>query len=690
MSLRKRRPRLSRRPSLLVLLLLGLGALLGAAGLDANAQDPVGARAGGLQARWSRDTVLVAFKANAPLAARLRAAGRLSLAAVPQAASTHFATLRIDPAAQAAGATVENTLAALRRDPTVRYAEPNYIRRATLLPNDPRFNELYGLNNTGQLGGAAGADIGAAAAWDTTTGSSSVIVAVIDTGVDYTHEDLTSNILRDGSGTVVGYDYANNSPDPMDDHSHGTHVAGTIGARGNNGIGVVGVNWNVKIMPLKFLDATGSGSDSDAALAIDFAVAHGANVINASWGGSDAGQTLLEAIQRARDAGVIFCAAAGNDGANNDTTPFYPASFNQQSSNVVAVAATNRQDALASFSNYGASTVDIAAPGVAILSTTPAAIVGSAYSSFSGTSMATPHVSGAFALVRAAFPNLSLADWKARILTNVDHPAAIAGLVATGRLDVGKAIGTASAPPPDTWEADDTPSQARAVSSGQVGAHTFHVAGDVDWVKFTVAAGAAGTMLTSGLAGTTDTVLELYDTNGTTLLKSDDNSGGGKASRITYTFTRAGTYFLKVREFGGRGGNGYAYNLTVTWSNPAPKPDAWEVDNTPTQARMVLSGQVGAHTFHVAGDVDWVKFTVLRAGATATITTSALLGSTDTVLDLYSTNGATLLRSDDNGGGGKASRISYTFSRAGTYFVRVREAAGRGGAGYGYSLTVRW
>ncbi|MBI3910443.1 MAG: S8 family serine peptidase, partial [Armatimonadetes bacterium] len=219
---------------------------------------------------------------------------------------------------------------------------------------------------------------------------------------------------------------------------HGTHVAGTIGARGNNSVGVTGICHTVKIMPLKFLDAEGSGSSADAILAIDFARTHGARIMNNSWGSGGFSQLLLEAIQRARDAGILIVAAAGNEGLNNDDAPFFPASNNIFTDNVVSVAATDRNDLLASFSNFGQNSVDIAAPGVAILSTTP----GDTYRTFSGTSMATPHVSGAAALLLARYPFLTPAQLKARLLFNVDRPSTLAGKVATGRLNVNQALVT--------------------------------------------------------------------------------------------------------------------------------------------------------------------------------------------------------------------------------------------------------
>lgn len=384
------------------------------------------------------DTVLVVFNDGAISRARLDALNQLGLTADPQVKSPYFVRARITPAARAAGATVESTVAALRALPAVRYAGPDYLVHTCTFPNDPHFSQQWGLYNTGQTGGKAAADIGAPAAWDSSTGSASVIVAVVDTGVDYHHEDLSANIYRDGGGNVIGYDYANNDSDPADDNGHGTHVSGIIGAVGNNGIGVTGVCWNVRIMPVKFLDASGNGSISNAILAIDFARTHGAKIINASWGspGNDYGLQL--AIGRAKTAGILFVAAAGNYGWDNDQFDFYPASYRNlpDDSNVVAVAATNDTDTLAYFSNFGARKVDIAAPGQDILSTLP----GNTYGTLSGTSMAAPQVSGAAALLLSRFPALSLDQLKQRLLGSVTFSPSLRNEVVTGRLNIAGAI----------------------------------------------------------------------------------------------------------------------------------------------------------------------------------------------------------------------------------------------------------
>ena len=323
--------------------------------------------------------------------------------------------------------------------------EPNYTVHADLVPNNPDFSLLWGLSK-----------INAPTAWNTTTGSNATVVAVVDTGVNYAHPCLAGNMWVN-PGNIPGDTYAQDvhginalsgSGDPMDDNGHGSHVSGTIGAVGNDAIGVVGVNWQVKIMGLKFLDSTGSGTTADAITCYQYAInmkQHGVNirVINDSWGGSDFSQALEDVIVQAADAGILSVCAAGNSAANTDVSPQYPSAF--PVAGIVAVAASDQNDNPAYFTNYGAKTVHLAAPGVNIYST----YLGTEYATLSGTSMATPHVSGSAALVLAAFPSLSVAGLKALLLASVDPLPQWAGLcVSGGRLDVAKALAGATPPPP--------------------------------------------------------------------------------------------------------------------------------------------------------------------------------------------------------------------------------------------------
>ena len=312
---------------------------------------------------------------------------------------------------------VETFAAYLASHHDVLSFSPNYVVYADLLPDDPDFSMLWGLHNTGQTGGTPDADIDAPEAWEVATGSADIVVAVIDTGVDYTHPDLADNIWTnpgeiagnglddDGNGfvdDVHGYDFCNEDGDPMDDNRHGTHVAGTIAGVGDNGQGVTGVNWSSSIMALKFLSARGSGSASDAVRAVNYATMMKSvydvevRLTSNSWGGGPYSQELRDAIEASGDAGVLFIAAAGNvsvySPADNDQTPHYPSSYDL--GNIIAVAASDHNDGLANFSHYGATSVDLAAPGTNIYSTVP----DGGYTSLNGTSMATPHVAGVVAL----------------------------------------------------------------------------------------------------------------------------------------------------------------------------------------------------------------------------------------------------------------------------------------------------
>lgn len=353
----------------------------------------------------------------------------------------------------------------MNNDPEIEYAEPNYIYHIDAIPNDPGFSILYGLHNTGQTGGTADADMDAAEAWDIQTGSSDVVIAVIDTGVNYKHEDLSSNVWTNpgeiaGNGVdddlngyiddTIGWDFANSDNDPFDDNGHGTHVAGTIGAAGNNNKGVVGVNWNVRLMPLKFLDLGGSGSTANAINAINYATRMGVDVMSNSWGGFGFSQALMDTISAANDAGILFVAAAGNNGGNNDANPFFPASYDVP--NVVSVAATDHSDSKAGFSNFGSVSVDLGAPGVKIFSTLPngtcANCNSTGYGYLSGTSMAAPQVSGAAGLIKAQFPSLTSNEIKTRLLGSVDiTPSLEAVTVTGGRLNALNSLEADSAPP---------------------------------------------------------------------------------------------------------------------------------------------------------------------------------------------------------------------------------------------------
>jgi hypothetical protein len=319
---------------------------------------------------------------------------------------------------------------------------------AAATPNDPRWSQLWGMKT-------GGAGTSAELAWNTTTGSSDVVVGILDTGIDATHPDLAPNVWNNRTGVggcgygTHGYDFVSNDCAPVDDDDHGTHVAGTIGAVGSNGVGVTGMNWHVSLMSLKMLDRNGDGTLSDALAAMDWAVQAkraGVNVrvLNASWGSdlSPGGRSVIDdELDYLRRNGILFVAAAGNDGLDVEQVPIYPCASPMD--NVVCVAAIDESGRIASFSDYGAQSVDIAAPGVDIWSTVP--VVDGGYAAYQGTSMATPHVTGAAALVLSADPSLGYAGLRSRLLAAVDpfvspDPDPARTVNRGGWLDVCKAV----------------------------------------------------------------------------------------------------------------------------------------------------------------------------------------------------------------------------------------------------------
>jgi len=401
--------------------------------------------------------VLVKYRVGVAASEQESALQRAGLQVVRRSATLGFISCRTNKS-------VDDIVQECKRDPNIEYAEPNYYLYAvetipegepfavkqgsTRVPNDPRFGDQWNMNNGND------ADIDGPEAWATQTGSNDVLVAVIDTGVDYDHEDLKEQMWinpgESGGGKerngvdddnngykddYRGWNFAFDSNDPYDNNGHGTHCAGMVGAVGNNGKGVAGVNWRVKIMALKFLGQDGSGTTEDAAEAIIYAAKMGAKISSNSWGGGENSRTLQDAIQFAHDRGALFIAAAGNESSNTDRTPNYPSTYAVP--NVVAVASSDRNDALSSFSNYGRYTVDLAAPGSSILSAQPL----SRYQLLSGTSMATPHVAGAAALIWAQYPTLNMKQVIVRMYGSTDRKNAFVNRMATGgRLNIANAF----------------------------------------------------------------------------------------------------------------------------------------------------------------------------------------------------------------------------------------------------------
>lgn len=375
------------------------------------------------------------------------------------------------------GTDLAMAISILGTENAVEFAEPNIIYHAldTGMPNDPDFIKTWGIKNTGQTDaagqvGISGADINVMPLWrEGIHGNQKTLVAVIDTGVSWDHPDLAANIYtnpgeagdKSGNGVdddkngfiddVHGWNFVANNNNSRDDNGHGTHCSGTIGAVGNNGIGVAGINWNVSILPVKFLDSQGSGTLEAAVDAINYAKMMKVQVMSNSWGGGAESQTMIAAIQAAKDAGILFVAAAGNDSSNNDNSPSYPAST--QVDNVVAVAATDNKDQLATFSNYGPKTVHVAAPGVKVYST----VLDGKYEAFSGTSMATPHVAGVAALLWSENPTWTFAQIKDRMIKTSDPvPGLRRKVIANGRINAYSAfhgiVPPSTDPDPSLWK----------------------------------------------------------------------------------------------------------------------------------------------------------------------------------------------------------------------------------------------
>jgi thermitase len=440
-------------------LLLGLPAGAGAA-------EPGGPRAPGSA---SVTSVIVRFAADASSQERadMRAAADVKRDATLPVRGLEL----VDPEP---GVSVTTAVADLERMDGVVYAEPDRVVHQATTPDDPLLSYEWGLMA-----------IRAPEAWDLTTGLPQVTVAVVDTGIDASHPDLSPNLWTnpgesgagretnglddDGDGSVDdvhGWDFVDRDADPQDGNGHGTHVSGTIAARGDDGTGVAGVTWNTTIMPLRVLGDDGSGYVSDVVTAYAYAARSGARVVNASLGGDSYSRAEHDAIAAAPN--TLFVVAAGNDGADDDATPVYPCDY--ELANVVCVAASDRADALASFSNYGATNVDLAAPGVDIASTWP----GGRYVLLDGTSMATPHVSGAAALLLAHDGGLSASGLRSALLSSVHPVAGLAGRVATGgRLDIAAALSVPpAAPEPPPAPAPTAPAVAAPAAAASVADRT--------------------------------------------------------------------------------------------------------------------------------------------------------------------------------------------------------------------------
>ncbi len=495
--------------------------------------------------------------------------------------------------------------------PGIKSVEENQIYQVSAIPNDPDYGQLWGMDK-----------INAPAAWDIRTDASSVIVAVIDTGVQLSHPDLAANawtnpgeiagngIDDDGNGYVDdinGWDFANNDASYYDSTAddHGTHVSGTIGGVGNNGIGVTGVSQSVKIMALKFLTATG-GTTTDAITAIEYATMMGADIISASWGGGGYSQALKDAIDAFPG---LFVAAAGNDGLNNDASPHYPSSYT--STNLIAVASTTSTDGMSSFSNYGVNSVDIGAPGSSIYSTWPS----NTYNTISGTSMATPHVSGAAALVLAEDPTLTATQLKAKLMDFTDPISSLNGkTVSGGRLNVYAALTGTAPPPPPPPPPSTTETFTGSVSPDQV--HYFDVpaAGDIS--------------ATLNWGGSADVDMYLYgpgmDVTSSTnyLVRAYTVSN---PENMAYSATTTGQYAIRVTLY-----SGATSSYTLDVAHPiSPNPDTTAPSQvTGLSASAISTSQIDLSWSAASDNIGVTGYNVYRGGNLIATTTGTSYSDT--------------------------------------------------------------
>lgn len=595
----------------------------------------------------------------------------------------------------AAGKKVGDSIKAYKESPLVEYAEPDYILAAEVAPNDPKYvaNQLWGLNDPVNL-----KDIDAPEGWDIRNNASSVIVAVIDSGIRVTHEDLAANIwvnskeipgnsIDDDLNGVVddvnGFNAISPSSAPLDNYGHGTHVAGTIGAIGNNNLGVVGVAWQVKIMPCKFLDSTGTGTTADAISCIDYARKMGADIVNASWGGGSYSTALKDAIASLQKMGIIFIAAAGNDSVNTDITPNYPSTY--ELDNIVSVAATNQSGALATFSNYGINSVDIAAPGTGIWSSYN--LSNSSYEQASGTSMATPHVTGVVALLKVQYPNDKYSQTLRRLYQGSVKLPGLSGFCMTGGLlNLKNALSAPLTPANDNaanaiaiTDSLFTPgvkalgnNQFATKQSGEPN-HGGNVGGSSVWWKWTAPGNGSVILSTEGTGF--DTIMAVYSGSSFSPLiaQNDDQDGTFLTSQVQFSATSGTTYYIAVDGYEGeegdiqllaRPGNDVFPGISV--------PDGSYTANSEFASWQPFEPEPTG-IFDKTGDSHslWWTWTPTSSGKYTVDTEGS---NFDTVLGIYtgaSINNLSLVAQNDDGGPSFTSKILFNAVAGTAYRILV-------------------
>lgn len=582
---------------------------------------------------------------------------------------------------------MESAIAAYKKSGLVEKVSYNYIRTAYVLPDDALLadGKQWGIENGGQLGGIEGSDVSADEAWDLANDASGIIVAILDSGIRYTHEDLAANMwVNPGEIPDNGIDDDNNGyiddvhgintvgingertpeteGDPMDDLGHGTHVAGIVGAVGNNGVGITGVAWNVQLMGLKFLDSQGEGSDADAIECINYAREKGARIINSSWGGLDFNPLLGDAIEEANETGIYFIAAAGNESSNNDDQPNYPSSYAYP--NVVSVTATDKRDGFATFANYGETEVELAAPGVGIHSTYFNSDTD--YRALSGTSMATPFVSGAIALLLTQFPEEPMPTILNRLYSSTDTLESLARRCRVGgRLNLARSL-QAEIPAPlndafgDAFLASNSHfvlsgSNANGSSESDESPHDPDATGKSIWWEWV--AGESGFTEISTEGSDFNTVLVVYTGDSLESLqlvaKDRDLTPGNNGASVGFEAIEGVSYRIVIDGLQGESGNA-SLSLGQSVANDDFE-NAIEIGgiNFRTMSENIAATRQEGEPEHIERAVGsksvWWKWTAPLSG-NVTISTSAS-NSFDTILAVYtgeSLEGLQLVSSNDD------------------------------------------
>jgi outer membrane protein assembly factor BamB/subtilisin family serine protease len=618
--------------------------------------------------------------------------------------------IEVDPAER-----TEDALQRLRATGRYEFVEPDYIRQVATEPTDPQFvsGALWVLKNTGLSNGLVGADIKATAAWDLITQAPNVVVAVVDTGVNINHEELAGNIWRNPSptfGDVNGARFISDvqNGDVTDDNGHGTHVAGIIGAIGNNAAGIAGIAWRVQIMPVKVFPRSGYGSSSDIARGVNYAISRGAKIINASYGesgsaGFTVSQAELAAINGARAAGIIFVAAAGNSSVNLDVTRVYPASHLVD--NMVTVGASTRRDEVAPYSNYG-SAVDLFAPGSEIVSLASSSNTGVATKS--GTSMAAPHVTGAMVLLKARFPTENYRQLINRLLASVDRAPRFTGKSQTGgRLNLYRALTTTSSAPfndrfSDRPRLTGDNLRLRATNLGATSEAGEPVHGGVAtttsiWWEWVPEHSGAVTIDTAGSAQ--DTVLAVYNASGGAIpasltelipVAANDNDGTVTTSKVTFPTVAGAVYEIAVTSPGAGG-------LVALNVNSRPNNDPFSGALTLTGESLTTTGYSTGCSVETGepstlgfagGNSLWYRWTAPRNGRFQVAVES---NEFDPTLAIYTgtavTSLTTVVQNDNAGPNHPGPLTTLTASAGTTYYIKVDGKTATDGGAFTLTLT---